>query len=401
MNNNTLLSFHAQVVKDINERLVLKLIQEHEIISSSDLVKSTGMRPSTIFNILKGLSAKSFVTMHGKGESTSKGGKKPYTWALNKDAAYVIGLDIEVGEMTAVVLDFSGGLIAKKIMKLDTGRTADELSEKIITVVSQVIIENNIDSEKILGLGVAFSGIVDYQKGIVVLSSVLPEMNFPLLDKLSSLPFPVAIENNANAAAIGLKWSGKEKIKTKSNYITVLVEIDKNVSGLGIGIVINGELYRGASFCAGELYPHLPTLKEILSTVRSKFIESEIFKNYITSFETIDIAFLLDAAKKGDELAKSVFSMIGNLVGQTITQAVALLNPDTLIITGIVSEVEDVIIKAVRKEIEMRVISITSNALEIIVDKRHQYSVAFGAASLILEDFFRLPVRMHKNTEET
>jgi predicted NBD/HSP70 family sugar kinase len=90
--------------------------------------------------------------------------------------------------------------------------------------------------------------------------------------------------------------------------------------------------------------------------------------------------------------------MIGNVVGQTIAPAVALLNPDTLIITGVVSELEDVIVDSVRKEIEMRVISITSNSLNIIADKYHHYSVAVGAASSILEDFFGLPIsRLQKS----
>jgi predicted NBD/HSP70 family sugar kinase len=222
------------------------------------------------------------------------------------------------------------------------------------------------------------------------MSSVIPEMNFPLLEKLNDLNIPVIVENNANAAAVGLKWNGNDK--TKKNYLTILVEIDKNVSGLGIGIVINGELYRGASYCAGELYPHLPSLKEILSTIRSRFAEGHILKNYTASLEAIDIDILLDAAKNGDEIAKLAFSIIGNIVGQTIAPAVALLNPDTLIITGVISELESVIIDAVKKEIEMKVISISNNALNIIVDKYHHYSVAVGAASLILEDFFRLPI---------
>ena len=210
-----LLSFHARVVKDINEQLVLKVIQEHEIISSSDLVKITGMRPSTIFNILKELSSKSLVSFYGKGDSTEKGGKKPYMWTLNNEAAYVLGLDIEVGEMTAVILDFSGSIIAKKIFKLEIGRTVDELAVTIKKVVEEVIVETNIERDKILGLGIAFAGIVDYEKGIVAMSSVLPEMNFPLLDKLKELPFPVIIENNANAAAVGLKWNGNDKNKEK------------------------------------------------------------------------------------------------------------------------------------------------------------------------------------------
>lgn len=389
MNEKKLLSFHARVVKDINEQLVLKLIQENEIISSSDLVKKTGMRPSTIFNILKELSSRGLVSFYGKGNSTDKGGKKPYIWKLNREAAFVIGLDIEVGEMTAVILDFNGGIIARRIIKLETGRNVDELANTIITVVEGLVIENKIDTEKVLGLGVAFAGVVDYKEGIVVMSSLLPEMNFPLLDRLSTLPFPVLIENNANAAAIGLKWNGNNK--SKRNYLTILVEIDKNVSGLGIGIVIEGELYHGASYCAGELYPHLPTLKEILSNVRSRFAEGKILKDYVAPLETIDIELLLDAAKKDDEIAKLVFSMIGNIVGQTISPAVALLNPDTLIITGIVSEMEEVIISSVRKAIEMRVLSISNNTLNIVVDKHHHYSVAVGAAALILENYFKLP----------
>jgi predicted transcriptional regulator len=296
--NDKILSFHARVVKDINEQLVLRLIHEHEVISSSDLAKITGMRPSTIFNILKELSAKSLVSFYGKGNSTEKGGKKPYIWALNKEAAYVIGLDVEVNEISYVVMDFSGGIIAKKIVKLQTGLTLDDLAENIIKVVDSIIEKYNIDRDKILGLGIAFAGVVDYKNGIVIMSSVIPEMNFPLLEKLNCLPFPVLIENNANAAAIGLKWSGKDK--SINNYIMVLVEIDKNVSGLGIGIVIDGELYHGASFCAGELYPHLPTLKEILTSVRNRFLESPILSNYVSSLESVAIEFLIEAAHQGD-----------------------------------------------------------------------------------------------------
>ncbi len=388
MNSKKVRSFNSGVVKDINEQLVLKLVLENGEISSSDLVRITGMRPSTIFNILKELSAKSFVKFNGKGESTVKGGKKPYIWTLNKDVAYAIGLDVEVGEMSSVILDFAGGIVAKKNVKLEARRGTEELAATIAKVVTEFITENRIGKEKILGLGAAVAGIVDCEKGLIVMSSVVPEMNSPLLNALSNLPFPVVVENNANAAAIGLKWKSRDKLK--KNFMTVLVEIDQNVSGLGIGIVIEGKLYRGASFSAGELYPHLPSLREILSAVRSRFVEGKILRDYVSSFESIDIHLLLDAAKRGDEVAKLVFSMIGNVVGQTIAPAVALLNPDTVILSGCIAELEDVVLPSIRNVVELRVLSITSNSLQVVADKHHHYSVAVGAASLILEDFFSL-----------
>lgn len=388
MKSRKLLSLHARIVKDINEQLVLKLVQEHDVIASSELTKITGMRPSTIFNILNSLSAKSFVTFYGKGDSTEKGGKKPYLWTLNKDAAYAIGLDIEVGEMSLVILNFKGEPIYKKTIRKNTGNSVDELAENIINAVYQIITENNLEQQKILGLGIAFAGIVDCHNGIVMMSSILPELNFNLLEKLKTLPFPVQIENNANAVAIGYKL--KNSNRTKRNYLIILIEIDKNVSGLGIGIVINGELYRGSTYCAGELYPHLPTLKEFLTTFKSRFNEGEILKNYVTSIDDIDVEMLINAAKMGDKIANLIFTKIGSMIGQTIAPAVALLNPDALVLTGVISELEDIIIDSVRKEIEMRVIPITNDALNIVVDKYHQYSVAVGAASLILENFFRV-----------
>jgi N-acetylglucosamine repressor len=102
----------------------------------------------------------------------------------------------------------------------------------------------------------------------------------------------------------------------------------------------------------------------------------------------IDTRFLIEAAKQGDKIARLIFAMIGNVVGHTISPAIALLNPDTLVITGDITELEDIVIDSVRKEIELNVLSITSNSLDIIVDSHHHYSVAVGAASLVLEDFF-------------
>lgn len=390
MKSKKLFSLHARVVKDINEQLVLKLVQEHDVIASSELSKITGMRPSTIFNILNSLSAKSFVTFYGKGDSTVKGGKKPYLWTLNKDAAYVIGLDIEVGEMSLVILNFKGELVSKKTIRQNTGNTVDELANNIIDAVYQMISENNLEQQKILGLGIAFAGIVNCHSGVVMMSSILPELNFNLLEKLKSLPFPVQIENNANAVAIGYKLKNSNQVKR--NYLIILIEIDRNVSGLGIGIVINGELYRGSTYCAGELYPHLPTLREFLTTFKSRFIEGEFLKNYITTIDDIDIETLITVAKHGDKIANLIFTKIGSIIGQTIAPAVALLNPDALILTGVISELEDIIIDSVRKEIEMRVLPLTNDALSIVVDKYHQYSVAVGAAALILENFFKVQV---------
>jgi DNA-binding transcriptional ArsR family regulator len=95
-----------KLVRSINGHLVLNLIREHQKISGSELSKMTGMRPSTISSLLKELEGKNLIVNTGKGESTSRGGKRPFLWRINNTVAYVIGVDVEIGEVTSVLMDF-------------------------------------------------------------------------------------------------------------------------------------------------------------------------------------------------------------------------------------------------------------------------------------------------------
>ncbi len=379
-----------KLVKSINDRLVLNLIRVNKIMSSSDLVKITGMRPSTIFNILKDMAARSLVINLGKGESTEKGGKKPYLWSLNNKAAYALGVDVEVGELTAVILDFCAEIVAKKIYKIDKFETLDELVHHITVIVEDILSESKVDRDNVVGLGVAVAGIVDNNTNLVVMTDVFQEMNVPMLDALRKhYSFPVIVENNANASAVGDKWIGVAR--ESKNSMTVLMEFDRNVHGIGIGIIINEELYRGSSFCAGELNMPMSDLVEMLTNVRSKLYEGTVLKQYDPSPATIDTRIMIDAAKKGDPVAISFFNRLGYSTGRRISPIIAVLNPDMLIISGDLAELGDLIISPVRQAIEIDTLSNTSAILKVVTSSHGHYSVAMGVASIILGSHFKVP----------
>ncbi|MGE5681213.1 MAG: ROK family protein [Bacillota bacterium] len=391
MKNRKHLTLDPAAVKDYHEKLALNVIRENGTVSSSELIRITNLNKSTIFSILKELSSKSLIVSQGKGEATDKGGVRPSLWNLNNDAYYAIGIDVEIGEMTAVILDLAGEDVKKKIYKVRVASTLDELVESIIYVINSIISDADIDQGKILGCCIAFTGIVDYLRGIVVMSGILFNLNLQLLDQLKhKFSFPIVIENNANAAAIGEKWTGEGKYK--NNFLVVLIELDTNVAGLGIGIILEGNVYRGASFSAGELYPHMPNLRQLIDIVRPRFPEGKILKDFISGPEDLDINKLIDIAREGDEIALLLFSMFGRKVGEIIAPSVALLNPDTLIITGTIAELGDIIIKPIENAIQMNVLAVTSNSLKIVAGKNQQFSVAVGAASLVLSNFFKLPM---------
>ncbi len=379
-----------KLVKSINDRLVLNLIRVNKIMSSSDLVKITGMRPSTIFNILKDMGAKSLVINLGKGESTEKGGKKPYLWSLNNQAAYALGVDVEVGELTAVILDFSAEIVAKKIYKIDKFETLDELVHHIIVIVDDILSESGIDRSRVIGLGAAIAGVVNTETGVVVMTDVFQEMNVPILEALKKhYSFPVIVENNANASAVGDKWVGVAR--ESRNSMTVLMEFDRNVHGFGIGVIINEELYRGSSFSAGELNLPMADLGEMLTNVRSQLRSGPILKQYDISPASVDTRIMIDAAKRGDQVAISFFNRLGNFIGRRISSIIGVLNPDMLIISGDLAELDELIITPVRNTIEIETLSITSEVLRVVTSSHGHYSVAMGAASIILGSHFKVP----------
>lgn len=380
-----------RLIKDINDRLVLNLIREHEIISGADLAQITGMRPSTISNILKSLTGRSLIVNMGKGESTEKGGKRPFLWSLKSDAAYAIGIDVEIGEITATVLNLVGQAVSQKVYRVSQTRDVEEVVEQIAGVITDISKQAGLTADNILGVGIAVAGVVESESGQIIISDILDELNVPLRTYLQrSFSFPIAIENNANAAAIGAKWVGSAK--GCKNFMTVLIEMDKNVGGIGIGMVLNDELYHGAKYCSGELNVSLPTLSATLHTLRHRFHQGSILKHYQSNPEDLDIYKMIDAAREGDEVARYYFVILGHLIGKNIAKSVGLLNPERLILAGEVSELKDMLINPVQREIEVEVLKFSSECLTIATSIHGRYSVAMGAASIILNDFFTVPI---------
>ncbi len=389
-----------RLLKNINERLVLNLVRLNKIISSSDLVRITGMQPSTIFNILRDLTSNSLVLNLGKGDSTEKGGKKPYMWGLNNKAAYAIGIDLEIGQVTAVVLDFSSEIVRKKIFKIAHFKTLEELVREIVKVVNDIVKESNIDPENILGIGVAVAGIVNSDSGILIMTDILPEVNVPLLQSLGkAFPYPVMVENNANASVVGDKWIGVAK--DSRNCLNVLVEVDEGVGALGIGFLVNEELYHGSSFSAGEINPSMSDLHDMLLNVRTHLAEGEILNAYDNSPQEIGIETLIDAAKKRDKIAISFFERLGYQIGRNVSRIVAALNPDMLVLSGDVAELGDLIVSPVKNVIDMELLAITSETVKVVTSSHGHYSVATGAACLVLSEYFKVPnVRLVNGSEE-
>lgn len=380
-----------RLIRNLNDRLVLNLIREHDEISGADLAQLTGLRPSTISNILKGLEGKSLIVNRGKGQSTLKGGKRPFLWALNKDSVYSLGVDIEIGQISVVLLGMTGETIAQKVYNTGIKKNANALNKEIIKCIKGFCNKYNVELEKVVGIGIAITGIVDRQKGTVVFSEVVPDINFSVTEHTQEeFGVPVIAENNANAVAMGSKWIGS--CKGLSNFMVVLIEIDAYFNGMGTGLVLNGELYHGANYCSGEMNINFPPLKNLLSRAKEYSSSSNILDQYLKDDAVFQMSGIVKAAKEGDEAAKSFFSLLGQHIGQAIARPVAMINPERLVVAGEVAEVGELIINSIENVFKMEILRAVSEPMEVVASTQGQLVVARGAACILLEELFKKPL---------
>ena len=379
-----------KLVRSINGRLVLNLIKEYQKISGSELSKMTGMRPSTISSLLKELEREKLIINIGKGESTYRGGRRPFLWKINNTVAYVIGVDVEIGEVTSVLMDLDGKVVYKAVNTFKPKRTKNDLISNIEVSVNELFYKSCISTEKILGMGIAVAGIVDYQTGVIKITDLLPKIDFDISSIFEEkYSFPTFVENNANAASIGAKWVGPAS--GVNNFITVLIEVGPEVGGLGLGIVINGEIYHGFSFCSGELDVRLPTITGILGHLRHKMVKGTYFHKFQNQVRKITLQHLVDAAKLEETIAIQYFQKLGHVIGKAIASPIALLNPELVVITGKIAQIGDLLIQPIQKEVQLHTLDITNQAVRFGEHPYSSFSVSIGAASLILDDFFKVP----------
>ena len=390
MDQGKVQSYDFRLIRNINDRIVLNLILENESISGADLARLSGMQPSTISNILKGLKKRDLVNNLGKGESTFKGGKRPFLWEINSSAAYALGLDVEIGQTAIALLGLNGDVKKKKIYKTNGITNPRELSQHLLRSVNDLIKDSGVDLEKILGAGIAIAGIVNRGSGEVMMTDIIPQMNFSITSALQKkYQFPVIAENNANASAIGSKVVGTAR--GERNFMTVLIKVDAHVSGIGIGLVLNGELYHGTNYCSGEVTPEYPPMYNMISRLRDHFNKGKILKKYLNKIEDLNIRMLIDAANKGDALAIHYFMLLGRLIGSSIAKHIAMINPARVIITGDVAEVGDIILDPIKELVSYELVSVSKESLSIVASESGRYSVAVGAASIILDEFLKVP----------
>jgi glucokinase len=338
---------------------------------------------------------------------------------MDKKAArnyYFIYNLIEEGaalQKTAIGVDLGGtnlrfGLVRedeKIISRRRTGTVAVEgveiVLERLTSGIQALAKKAQAKGMKIAGIGIGVPGIISAKEGIVRLSPNLPGWkDIPLGLRLKeSFSYPVHVENDANAYALGEYWFGAGKGTSSMVCITL-------GTGVGGGIILGGNIWRGADGMAGEVghitvNPDGPLCqcgnrgcleRYSSATAVIEMADAAIARGKKTSLKNLKKAGLAitaeavaDAAKKGDRVACRIFSEAGKYLGIAIADLINLLNIECVVIGGGMAGAWDIFIGPLKEEVRSRAFKIPARRCKIVRGKLKDDAGILGAAGLALK----------------
>lgn len=388
MQNKT---WNLDVVKKQNKSLVLDKIISEEIISRADIAKKSGLNKGTVSALVNELLEAELIYESGPGESS--GGRRPVMLLFNNQAGYSIGVDLGVNYLLGVLTDLSGNIIEEKRI-LFNDLPYKEIEEKLFTIISHLISVAPESKYGVIGIGIGVPGTVNKDE-VILLAPNLNWKNIDLKDVIEKkYNIPVIIENEANAGAYGEKKFGVGKDFNDIIYISA-------GTGIGVGLFLNGDLYRGNNGFSGEL-GHM-TIEvngatcscgnegcwELYASEQALIRNAQKLGLTIPMNDESPIENLLTLAKNNNEQAASLFEEIGDYLGVGINNIINTFNPQQVIIGNQIAALEEWIISPLKKRVARQGLWFQQSGLQIDFSENYTLSTPLGVAAFTIERFLK------------
>lgn len=311
-----------------------------------------------------------------------------------------IGIDVGGTNVKIALVDGEGKIIYSNSVPTYAQMGYEYTVNNIKQAIHDLMKETNTDAKEIEGIGFDFPGQVDYKTGVVKLAPNIPGwVNVPIAQMIEEeFNIQTRIDNDVRCAALGeLKFGAG---KGCENFVCITVG-----TGIGSGLVINGQLVRGAANAAGEIghiklqmnggpicgcgdtgcleaFASGPSIvamaQEYLKGGKStKFREMAGADGEITPY------IVAKAAEAGDPVAKRIFEIVGTYIGMGLVSVINLLNPEKVIIGGGVAAAGDLLLDPIRKTIKERAMVVAGNSVEIVPAELGNSAGVIGASMLV------------------
>jgi len=328
------------------------------LISRAELQKSTGLTLASVSRLVQELKNTGVILETDKGESS--GGRQPSLIRVNPEAGVVIGLDFSGIELKGAILDAANHCLCV-IKQPFQGMQPAIIQKQVIQMCQELVSTPLIQQRRVLGIGISVPGTVDAENGIIRDALNMRLHDFPIRDILGKVfDLPVFIEHDTSTAALAEKFYGAGRGVGDLIYIIVS-------TGIGAGLIVNHEVYRGATGLAGEL-GHVIVERdgqvcvcgkrgclEAVAAVPAMLANAHnvlLRRKGSSDANSISLVDLIVAAGQGDRLALAIIQRAADYLAMAISIVVSIVDIRLMVIGGEVVQMGELYFTPLRKSIE-------------------------------------------------
>jgi predicted NBD/HSP70 family sugar kinase len=390
MRNNLL--GNRDLIRAINRSSILNIIKNYGPIARVEIARRTGLSQATISGITRELIRKNLVLEKETGDSS--GGRPPILLAINPRGGFVVGIKLTETQAIGALTDLEATILTKRTEPI-TDHTPASVVKNLAELVNALVSESGVFKKQLLGVGVGLAGIIDAGQGILRQSPIYKWHDVPLQKLLQKqVNTPVYIDNDVNTLTLAEKLFGSGQ--TTDDFVVVTIG-----RGVGMGIVFNGQFYRGVGGGAGELgHTVVDPLGLLCECGKRGCLETyvgdpallraaaEAWKRGEMSAEAHSPEELASLAAAGDAGAIHIFKQAGEVLGRSIANLVNIFNPKIIILSGEGTRAGKFLFDPMCETIQRFSMPGLAKDVEIKIDAWGDDAWARGAACLVLQELF-------------
>ena len=365
----------------------------------TDLAQELNLSIPTTTKFVNEMCETKILNEFGKLETSE--GRRPNLYGLNPTSGYFIGIDLNKFSMNIGLMNFKGDMEELKMkIPYSAENTMNSLDE-LCGLINRFVQESDIDPDKIINININLSGRVNSETGYSY--SIFNFSESPLTKMISDkINMEVSIDNDSRSMAYGEYLKGC----VNGEKDVLFINIDW---GLGMGIIIDGKLYKGKSGFSGEL-GHVHSFdNEILCNCgkkgcletevsgralsrivneRIKAGESSILSQNHSDEEPYSIEEIINATNREDLLCIDVIEKMGQKLGKSLAGLINIFNPELVIVGGILSMTGDYLLQPIKTSVRKYTLNIVNKETTITLSKLKEKAGVIGACMLARTHIF-------------
>ena len=361
-------------------------LRERGSLSQADIARATGLSRTTVHSLVVGLKGAGIVREVDSSGPARRSGRPATLLVLQDESHAVLGIDFGHSHVQVAVADLAHNVLAERRCDLDVNHHASAALDAAASMATEAMVEAGIDRDSIIGAAIGIPGPVDRARGMAGSATILPGwVGLRISETMEKrLGMFVEIENDANLGALAeLAWGAGRGL---SSFVYV-----KAATGIGSGLVIDGRLLHGATGTAGEL-GHT-TLDEggvlcycgnrgCLETVASGAAIVRLVAQ--ASDDHVALTDVVDRAMSGDVRCRRAISDAGKEMGVALASLCNLVNPERVIVGGLLSRAGDLLLQPLRESIRRHAVLAAAENLDVVQAVFVERAELLGALHLAL-----------------